>query len=163
MTYQPQQPPVVAGYATQPSQGDWKPPKAKSRAVPILAGLVAVLALAVAGLTLALLRANDSSKPADSTAGPGAAFAKAKEECGVVAGYLVEDAGKTLVLTVGGAFVSTSAAACVFDKLGVPDAVRQHVSTTRALDGQQTDSWTGYSARWTYHPDDGLQMTIRAA
>jgi len=51
----------------------------------------------------------------------------------------------------------------VFDHLGVPDAVRQHVATTRALDGQQTDSWTGYSARWTFHPDNGLQMTIRAA
>ena len=45
----------------------------------------------------------------------------------------------------------------------MPDAVRQHVSTTRALDGQQTDSWTGYTARWTYHPDDGLQMTIQVA
>jgi len=76
----------------------------------------------------------------------------------------VEDAGKTLVTTVGGgAFMSTDTAGCVFDHLAVPDAVRQHVNTTRALDGQQTDSWSGYMARWTYHPDDGLQMTIRLA
>jgi hypothetical protein len=158
MTYQP-------GPYDQPAPSEALPmsaaPTPKSRAAPILAGLVAVLAVVVVGLTIALLRTGDSGTPA-ARAGADA-FSQARDACKVVAGYQVEDAGKTLVMTVGSAFMNTDTAACVFDKLGVPDAVRQHVSTTRALDGQQTDSWPGYTARWTYHPDDGLQMTIRAA
>jgi len=143
------------------------PAPPKNRAVPILIGLVAVLAIAVAGLSVALLRAGGSSTPqAAATTTPAAAdsaFAVAKGACSVVAGYRIEDAGRTLTMTVGGAYMATGTLACVFDQLGVPAAVRDHVSTTRALDGQQTDSWPGYTARWTYHPDDGLQMTIRAA
>lgn len=50
--------------------------------------------------------------------------------------------------------------ACVLDGLGTPTAVREHISSTRALDGQQTDQWGKYSARWTYHPDAGQNMTI---
>lgn len=153
MTYQP--PPA------------WTPvtPPAKSRAVPILAALVVVLALAVIGLTIALFRAG-GSEPSPASSAPavkGTAFEVAKGACEVVAGYKIEDGGQTLAMTVGGAYMSTGTMDCVFDQLGVPAAVRDHVSTTRALDGQQTDSWPGYSARWTYHPDDGLQMTIRVA
>lgn len=161
MTYQP---PVMPGHTAQPPQGGWAPPKPKSKAVPVLAGLVVVLALAVGGLTVALLRSGESSSaPTAAAASSATTFTQAQADCKVVAGYHVEDAGKTLVITVGGAFMSSDTMTCVFDQLAVPDAVRQHVATTRALDGQQTDSWTGYSARWTYHPDDGLQMTIRVA
>ena len=49
---------------------------------------------------------------------------------------------------------------CVFDALGVPKPVQNHVGQTRALDGTQTDKWGSLQARWTYHPDDGLNMTI---
>jgi hypothetical protein len=143
-----------------------KPAPPKSRAVPILIGLVIVLALAVAGLAVALLRAGGTETPtiaAAATPTKDPAFAVAKGACEVVAGYRVEDGGQTLTMTVGGAYMSAGTLACVFDQLGVPAAVRDHVSTTRALDGQQTDSWAGYTARWTYHPDDGLQITIRTA
>jgi|1185.fasta_scaffold41226_2 hypothetical protein len=34
---------------------------------------------------------------------------------------------------------------------------------TRALDGMQTDSWPGYTARWTYQPDDALDIIIQQA
>lgn len=50
---------------------------------------------------------------------------------------------------------------CVLKALAVTDAVVSHISDTRALDGMQTDSWTGYKARWTYHPDSGLNMIIQ--
>ena len=59
------------------------------------------------------------------------------------------------------AWVQPEDALCLFDELEVPDYVRDHVISTRALDGQQTEEWGELSARWTYHPDDGLQMTIR--
>lgn len=160
MTYQPpQQPPVVDGYPTQSPSGDWPPPARKRGLLLWLIGSTTVAFLAVGALVFTRLPGNKPSSAAATSAT--ASFDQIKTDCGVVAGYRVEDAGQTLVITVGGAYMNTETASCVFDKLGVPDAVRQHVSMTRALDGQQTDTWTGYSARWTYHPDDGLLMTIR--
>lgn len=49
---------------------------------------------------------------------------------------------------------------CVLKRLGVSSAALEHVASTRALDGQQTEEWDGFKARWTFHPDDGLQMTV---
>lgn len=75
------------------------------------------------------------------------------------------DDGDTLILDTKGKEdsdgLSTEDVACVLNSLDVPDAVLQHIDTTRALDGQQTDSWSGVDARWTYHPDDGLDITLR--
>lgn len=50
--------------------------------------------------------------------------------------------------------------ACVLAELDTPDYVIQHIDSTRALDGQQTDEWGDFEARWTYHPDSGMQMTV---
>lgn len=49
---------------------------------------------------------------------------------------------------------------CFLRELGAPDYVDEHIGSTRALDGQQTDEWEGVEARWTYHPDDGLEITF---
>jgi hypothetical protein len=161
MTYQPQQPPVMPGHTIPPPQGDWTPPKPKSKAVPVLAGIVVLLVLIVGALAYLLTTKGDGASPATATAAAGP-FDRARAACNVVAGYLIEDGGKTLAMTVGGAYVSTGTMDCVFDQLTVPHAVREHVASTRALDGQQTDAWPGYTARWTFYPDDGLKMTIQA-
>jgi hypothetical protein len=50
--------------------------------------------------------------------------------------------------------------ACILSKTGAPSYVVTHIDSTRALDGTQTDEWDGYKARWTYHPDNGLRITI---
>lgn len=52
---------------------------------------------------------------------------------------------------------------CLMDELDAPSYLREHINQTRALDGQQTDSWDDFEARWTFHPDDGLSITIREA
>lgn len=163
MSYQP---PVTPGYNTQPAPV-WPPqhpaPR-KSRAVPILVVALVVLASAVAALAFALIsnRADSAPVPAAAVANsPTAIFEQARGDCKVTSGFDVEDSGKTLNVTVGGAYMATDTMTCVFGELQMPDAIQQHVLSTRALDGQQTDSWPGYTARWTYHPDDGLQMTIR--
>lgn len=72
MTYQP--PPVVPGPAMQPPNGDWTPPKPKSRA-PILIGVAALLVLVVAGLGVTLVSGGD--KPAAK--GPAASTSAAAE------------------------------------------------------------------------------------
>lgn len=50
--------------------------------------------------------------------------------------------------------------ACVLAELKAPSHVVSHISSTRALDGQQTDEWDGIKARWTFHPDAGLNLTL---
>ena len=49
---------------------------------------------------------------------------------------------------------------CVLDALEAPTHVEEHMSTTRALDGTQEDGWDDYQARWTYHPDSGMNLTV---
>lgn len=78
----------------------------------------------------------------------------------------VDDGGKTLIINSSGdaikTIVDTQTVSCVLDYLKTPAAVRAHISGTRALDGRQADSWDGFTAAWTYHPDDGLDITIEA-
>jgi galactose mutarotase-like enzyme len=50
--------------------------------------------------------------------------------------------------------------ACVLDALDTPQHVQDHIDTTRALDGTQEDAWGDYQARWTYHPDNGMNITV---
>jgi hypothetical protein len=33
---------------------------------------------------------------------------------------------------------------------------------TRALDGRQQDTWGGYTASWSYHPDSGMELIVQA-
>jgi hypothetical protein len=37
------------------------------------------------------------------------------------------------------------------------------IETTRALDGVRDDAWGPYEATWTFHGDDGLQVTMCSA
>lgn len=59
-----------------------------------------------------------------------------------------------------GVVVSIFATAAVALTLGASDAVISRMSATRALDGMQDGQWEGISASWTYHPDDGLNITL---
>ena len=49
---------------------------------------------------------------------------------------------------------------CVLNALDVPTRVRDHINSTRALDGQQTETWDDLNARWTFHPDHGAGITF---
>jgi hypothetical protein len=78
----------------------------------------------------------------------------------------ISDGGNTLIINSSGdpikSIIDTQTVACVLDYLKMPAAVRAHIQSTRALDGRQTDAWDGFTAAWTYHPDDGLDITIEA-
>ncbi|MEV3936013.1 hypothetical protein AB0K52_08575 [Glycomyces sp. NPDC049804] len=49
---------------------------------------------------------------------------------------------------------------CVLVYLGAPDSLFAHLDSTRAIDGRQEDEFGEYTAAWTFHPDDGVNMTI---
>ena len=92
-------------------------------------------------------------------------FETAAEACELAPLLVVADKGTTLTLTTAGesgvSYTDIEDVACVLAKLEVPSYVVSHIDSTRALDGQQTDEWDGISARWTYHPEDGLHLVLR--
>lgn len=49
---------------------------------------------------------------------------------------------------------------CVLKKTGASSAVWEKMLHTRALDGTLTESWEGYEASWTYHPDSGMNVIL---
>lgn len=79
-------------------------------------------------------------------------------------GTRLADGDRTLIVEGAGkdnpSGLSASAIICIFGAVGMPTAVSERVESTRALDGQVEDSWPGYRATWTYHPDAGLNMIV---
>jgi hypothetical protein len=95
-----------------------------------------------------------------------AVFQDAKNACGASeAGLQVTDGGTTLIFDGYGsedyAGAQSTVLSCVLLQLHTPDAVISHMSSTSALNGRQEDSWEGFTASWTYHPDNGLDVIIR--
>ena len=125
----------------------------------IIAFVAAALILVVGGILYA----------AGTFTGGGPSLEAAEHECnkGRSGGDLA-DGGKTLIIDLRGTSpaeqvrgaMDADTFGCVMAELEVLSSVTSHIQGTRALDGQQTDTWGDFSARWTYHPDHGLQMTI---
>lgn len=44
------------------------------------------------------------------------------------------------------------------EELGLPGSVYAHMTSTRALDGMQSYEKDNIGVRWTYHPDNGLEI-----
>jgi hypothetical protein len=93
---------------------------------------------------------------ADAEAKERAVLADASETCGI--GDL-EDDDQTLIIQATGAQLMLEVQ-CLYQNLDTPARVISHINQTRALDGRQEDTWDGIDAAWTYHPQDGLNMTL---
>lgn len=137
----------------------------KRTAPTLTAAALAVLALAGCGA--------GAASPAASTEPTRTLAERALQsaaDCGLTLSestYDVGDSGRTFTFTTlePGELhkeygIPVSDVDCVLGNLGIPDRAMEHVSSTRALDGQQTDAWDDITARWTYHPDSGLNMTL---
>lgn len=131
--------------------------------------LLAAAALLTGGCS-AMTRSADpstdsTSRPAETPDESVTGLQQAANDC--ERGHLVKDEGLSITLDTKGSeegndqiYDEITDVACLLTELDAPDYVTQHVDSTRALDGQQTDEWGTYEARWTYHPDDGLQITF---
>lgn len=142
--------------------------------------LLLVIALVLAAIWLAATIAGDS----DTTGGAGGTFEAAASpfQAAVDDANLrpsqerfvtVGDGGATLIIngesddsanpymtgyvTDG---VSVEASARILAALDMPDSVIARMSSTRALDGTQIGEWGDFTASWTYHPDDGLDIIV---
>lgn len=49
---------------------------------------------------------------------------------------------------------------CMLRATVAPDYIFDSIKRTRALDGRIEEEYGDYRVTWTYHPDDGLQMTL---
>lgn len=78
----------------------------------------------------------------------------------------LEDRGSTLILGAGGKYPSVFNAvaikdlACTLAMTSAPSFVVSQIDSTRALDGMQKAKWGSIEAFWTYHPDDGLDISF---
>ncbi len=130
----------------------------------------AVVAVAVA-VTLGVSLSNASAaahKKAEQKAAAAARLKllpKAATSCDLPAD-VIGDNGRSAFLDgegddFGSGELSVTDLACMLDALKAPDAVIDHMDSTRSIDGTQTDDWGDFSASWTYHPDNGLDIIIR--
>lgn len=98
-----------------------------------------------------------------------AVIKSAVESCDLThkAGFDLGDKDRTLTIDTKGKEDLTGAsladAGCVLKALNVSDKAMSHMTSTRALDGRQTDTWEGIDAAWSYHPDSGMSMTLSIA
>lgn len=75
----------------------------------------------------------------------------------------LDDDGKGLYLDGAGdesAGIPVSDAVCVLGALDVPDSVTSRMSNTTSLMGQQVAEWGDITAMWTYHPNNGLDISF---
>lgn len=77
----------------------------------------------------------------------------------------VEDNGTTLIVNTkpdddDPLGVTSLALDCVYEQLDVPTHIRERVGATRGLDGRQDGAWDGFTASWSYHPNNGANVII---
>lgn len=89
---------------------------------------------------------------------------EAFKQCDSPRGARVTDEGETLIIRTTGDDTDVRASfadvTCILRELEAPSRTLHRMETTRSLDGRVTDSWDDYTAEWTYHPDDGLNVII---
>jgi hypothetical protein len=79
----------------------------------------------------------------------------------------LEDKGRTLILDAAGKYyrepagVSMNDLSCVLTITSAPSFVKSQINGTRSVDGMQRAKWNSMEAFWTYHPDDGLNISFR--
>lgn len=79
--------------------------------------------------------------------------------------YRIMDDGNAVALSSVGlsSGPEVSKVVCLLDELDAPQTVPVKIGNTRALDGTVSADWSDFSAQWTYHPDDGLNILIERA
>ncbi len=79
-------------------------------------------------------------------------------------GFELADDDTTLILDTMGADDSAgtdiTTLGCALGELATPTRVITAMESTRALDGRQSESWDGFTAAWSYHPDSGMDVII---
>ena len=81
-------------------------------------------------------------------------------------GFSLDDDGKSAYMDGRGEdegyiyTMSTDDQICILDELDTPTSVYSRISNTNSLMGVQEAEWDNIKIRWTYHPDNGLDISI---
>lgn len=127
------------------------------------AGLAGTLAL---GVLTGCSSSGGSTDPTPTATQVEARLSATLDTCGIRYddGAQLGDGGQSLTLDSQGEEdldgLTYYSVECVLEDLDVPDATMNLIETTRALDGRQTGSWDGIDATWSYHPDNGVNVTL---
>ena len=78
--------------------------------------------------------------------------------------YVLGDDGKTLTIDTESKYNpdGTAAVVCTWDALGTSDALQSRMNSTNSMMGQQTATEEGLTYAWSYHPENGINMTVKA-
>lgn len=139
-------------------------------AAVVIVGVAIVVPLMIANTQAAEKAAEKASAEqaaADAEYERLATFAKAFNACDVRSSEYVEilDRGEAVTFNAVGMFYGPSVEDlyCVLGEVDAPSTLEAKIGATRALDGVQTDEWSGYEIEWRYHPDDGATVVIEHA
>lgn len=123
--------------------------------------------LLLAGIAALALTLTACSAPAAKPTETRTVMQRAMDKCDLISvspGLSLGDEKHTLILDGKGEEdsdgMSTETELCVLKALNITDAALNEIETTRALDGRQEASWGKVDASWTYHPDNGLDITL---
>jgi hypothetical protein len=90
-----------------------------------------------------------------------------KRDSKYLGSVVLSDGGRTLTFSTFGKYSgygpsipSWSDFSCATTAMAMPSFVLNQINTTRALDGRVSASWGNISATWTYHPDNGLNISF---
>jgi hypothetical protein len=84
------------------------------------------------------------------------------------AGVTLTDGGKTLSFNSAREFPYSLDAAslydleCAYNILKVPGFVKAQIGSTRAIDGMRKATWGKISSFWTFHPDNGTDISFNS-
>ena len=104
-----------------------------------------------AALQGSLAQAVDTCKEDKETAWSGTGYISVDEAGLFIDGDGDESAGASIEDTV-----------CILSELDIPNSVIGRIEHTTSQMGLVDGQWSKYEAQWSYHPDNGLDMTIVA-
>jgi len=144
-------------------------PQTRWKIYAIVAGVAVILITVAVILAITITGAVTSAQEeAAATAAESARLNLLSDAVGgcLLSPSVVQDEGRSAFLDnsgddFGSGDLTIAQVFCVLDGLDTPDAVINHMSQTRSLDGTQSDTWNDFSATWTYHPDNGLDIIIK--
>lgn len=72
----------------------------------------------------------------------------------------VYDGGHTAVINTRSEYADVAGVACLLYGIDTPRSIIARIDSTTSLQGSQTARANGFTYRWSYHPDNGLNMVI---
>jgi hypothetical protein len=106
--------------------------------------------------------ANTADESEDQARKERTRFEAAYAQCGDAGKTLTSaDENTTLIIDTGSERGSLVAMTCVLNHLQTSQAIRAQMDATTAMMGVQDAEEDGITYKWSYHPDNGVNMVIK--